>query len=68
VNSYIQAAEQPNCSDWLRRRAQVNAGEVYDILHQRTQAVRMYQMAASGADTSQAQLARRYLQTPYVGK
>jgi hypothetical protein len=68
VNSYIQAAEQPNCSDWLRRRAQVNAGEVYDILHQREQAVRMYQMAASGADSSQAQLARRYLQTPYVGK
>jgi len=68
VNSYIQAAEQPNCSDWLRRRAQVNAGEVYDMLHQRAQAVRMYQMAASGSDQSQADLARKYLKTPYVGR
>lgn len=68
VNSYIQAAEQPNCSDWIRRRAQVNAGEVYDMLHQRAQAVRMYQMAASGGDPSQADLARKYLKTPYVGR
>ena len=54
VNSYIQAAEQPNCSDWLRRRAQVNAGEVYDILHRRAEAMKMYQMAATGSDNSQA--------------
>lgn len=68
AESYIQAAEQPNCSDWLRRRAQVNAGEVYDILHERAQAVKMYQMAVSGGDQSQADLARKYLKTPYVGK
>ena len=68
VNSYVQAAEQPNCSPWLRSRAQVNAGEVYDILHQRANAVKMYQLAASGADTSQADLARKYLKSPYVGK
>jgi tetratricopeptide (TPR) repeat protein len=68
ADSYIQAAEQPDCSDWLRRRAQVNAGEVYDMLHQRSEAVRMYQMAASGGDQSQADLARKYLKTPYVGK
>ena len=68
VNSYIQAAEQPNCSDWLRRRAQVNAGEVYDILHRRAEAMKMYQMAATGSDTSQAELARKYMRTPYVGK
>ncbi|HXS11857.1 MAG TPA: hypothetical protein VN734_04090 [Acidobacteriaceae bacterium] len=68
VNSYIQASEQPNCSDWLRRRAQVSAGEVYDILHRRAEAMKMYQMAATGSDTSQADLARKYLRTPYVGK
>lgn len=68
VNSYIQAATQPNCSDWLRRRAQVNAGEVYDMLHRRAEAMKMYQMAATGSDTSQAQLAQKYLKTPYVGK
>jgi tetratricopeptide (TPR) repeat protein len=68
VNSYVQAAGQPNCSDWLRRRAQVNAGEVYDMLHQRAQAVKMYQMATAGGDQSQTELAREYLKTPYVGK
>ena len=68
VNSYIQAAEQPNCSPWLRSRAQVNAGEVYDMLHQRAQAVKMYQMAASSSDNSQSDLAHKYLKSPYVGK
>ena len=68
VNSYIRAAEQPNCSPWMRSRAQVNAGEVYDILHQRANAVKMYKLAASAADSSQADLAHRYLKTPYAGK
>ena len=68
VHSYIQAATQPNCSDWLRRRAQVNAGEVYDILHRRAEAMKMYQLAATGSDNSQSDLARKYLKTPYVGK
>ena len=68
VNSYIQASTQPNCSDWLRRRAQVSAGQVYDMLHRRAEAMKMYQMAATGSDTSQADLARKYLKTPYVGK
>jgi tetratricopeptide (TPR) repeat protein len=68
VNSYIRAAEQPNCSPWLRSRAQVNAGEVYDMLHQRAQAMTLYQMAAAGSDPSQAELARRYLKSPYVGR
>ncbi len=68
VNSYVNAAEQPNCSPWLRSRAQVNAGEVYDILHQRANAVKMYQMAASGGDSSQADFARKYLNSPYLGK
>ena len=68
VNSYIQAATQPNCSDWLRRRAQVSAGQVYDMLHRRAEAMKMYQMAATGSDTSQADLARKYLRTPYAGK
>ena len=64
---YMQAAMQPNCSDWLRKRAQLNAGEMYDLLNDRTQAVRMYQMAASsGGDQSQAEAAKKYLKTPYT--
>jgi tetratricopeptide (TPR) repeat protein len=69
VNGYMQAAMQPNCSDWLRKRAQLNAAEMYDLLHDRTNAVRMYQMALSpGGDQSQADTARKYLKTPYTGK
>ncbi len=66
---YMLAAMQPNCSDWLRKRAQLNAGEMYDLLHDRANAVRMYQMAlAPGGDQTQADMARRYLKTPFVGK
>ena len=66
---YMQAAMQPNCSDWLRKRAQLNAGQMYDLLHDRAQAVRMYQMAASGGDDqTQADAARKYLKTPFTGK
>jgi len=66
---YLQAAEQTNCSDWLRKRAQLNSGEMDDLLHDREQAVRLYQMAAApGGDQSQADAARKYLKTPFVGK
>ncbi len=69
ANGYTQAAEQPGCSDWLRKRAALNAGEMYDLLHQRSNAVHMYQVAAApGGDQSQAEAARRYLKTSYVGK
>jgi hypothetical protein len=68
AEDYLLAAEQPNCSDWLRKRAQLNAGEMFDVLHQRARAVKLYQMAsAGGGDQSQAEMARRYLSTPYAG-
>ncbi len=66
---YTQAAEQPNCSDWLRKRAQLNAGQMYDLLHKRSEAVQMYHAAASPqGDQSQAEAARRYLRSPFTGK
>ena len=69
ANSFLQAASQPNCSDWLRKRAQLYAGESYDLLHNRAEAVRMYQLAsAPGGDQSQAEAAKRYLKSPYTGK
>ena len=47
----------------------LNAGEMYDLLHDRQQAMRMYQMAAApGGDQTQADTARKYLKTPFVGK
>ena len=69
AGNYLKAAEQPECSDWLRKRAQLNAGEMYDLLHQRAMAVRLYQMASSGGgDQSQADEARRLLKAPYAGR
>ncbi len=40
AQNYLQAAAQPSCSDWLRRRAQLNAGEMFDLLNQRDKAIR----------------------------
>ena len=69
AHNYLNAAQQPNCSDWLRKRAQLNAGEMFDLLHQRDQAVKLYQLAsAGGGDQSQADIARKYLRQPYAGK
>jgi tetratricopeptide (TPR) repeat protein len=67
--NFEAAAMQPGCSDWLKKRALVNAGEMYDLLHDRGQAVKMYQMAlAGGGDQSQADAARKYLRAPFTGK
>lgn len=69
AENYVRAAGQPNSSDWLRKRALLNAGEMYDLLHQREKAISFYrQAAASGDDQSQAELARKLIQNPYRGK
>jgi tetratricopeptide (TPR) repeat protein len=69
ADNYAKAAQQPDGSDWLRKRAQLNAGEMYDLLHQRERAVQLYRSAsAGGGDQSQAEMARRLIQTPYAGK
>jgi tetratricopeptide (TPR) repeat protein len=66
---YLEAAGQPVSSDWLRKRACLNAGEMLDLEHDRAGAIAQYQKAAApGGDQSQAEAARRYLKTPYVGK
>jgi tetratricopeptide (TPR) repeat protein len=69
AQNYLQAAAQPTCSDWIRRRAQLNAGEMFDLLHKRDEATKQYQLAsAGGGDQSQTDAAHRYLKTPYAGK
>ena len=66
---YTQAAQQPDSSDWLRKRALLSAGQMYDLLHQRPDALKMYQQVLQpGGDQTQADAARKYLQTPYQGK
>ncbi len=69
VQNYVLAAMQPNCSDWLRKRAQLNAGQMNDLLHHREEALALYQLASTGGgDQSQAESARRFMKAPYTGK
>ena len=69
AQNYLLAAAQPTCSDWIRRRAQLNAGEMFDLLHNREEAIKQYELAsAGGGDQSQADAAHHYLKTPYTGK
>ena len=66
---YLEAADQPNASDWLRKRAELNAGEMFDLMHDRPNAMVHYNKAlAGGGDQSQADAAKKYLKTPYTGK
>ena len=67
--SFTQASTQPNCSDWLRKRAELNAGQMYDLLHNRRQAIHMYNLVLlPGGDQSQSNAAHKYLDHPYTGK
>jgi hypothetical protein len=67
--NYTLAAQQPNASDWLRKRAWLNAGETEDILGNRQQAMADYQQVLKpGGDQTQAQTARDHLQKPFRGK
>jgi tetratricopeptide (TPR) repeat protein len=69
AQNYLLAAAQPTCSDWIRHRAQLNAGEMFDLLQKRDEAIKQYQLAAAPAgDQSQSEAARRYLKSPYTGK
>jgi tetratricopeptide (TPR) repeat protein len=70
---YVEAAEAYEHGAWLpatgaelRRRSLVAAGKARDLAGQRDYAVRDYQAAvAMGADTTQGQIARRLLRSPY---
>lgn len=69
AQNYLEAAAQPTCSDWIRRRAQLNAGEMFDLLHNRDEAINQYKLASiDGGDQSQTDAAHRYIKTPYAGK
>jgi tetratricopeptide (TPR) repeat protein len=69
ADAFTQSANQPNSSDWLRKRAELSAGQMYDLLHERPEAIKMYeQVLNQPGDQSQSEAAHRYLQTPYQGK
>lgn len=69
LDDYLSAAKQPKCSEWMRKRAQLNAGMMYDLLHRHQDAVAQYELAAGpGVDQSQADAAHRYIKSAYTGK
>lgn len=66
AQAYEQAAWTPGAGAELKRRALVAAGKSRDANNQRDLAVRDYQAAiAKGSDTTQGEIARRYLRSPY---
>ncbi len=68
ADSYLKASQQPNCSDWMRKRAYLNSGEMLDKLGQRDAALAQYRLAAmAGGDQSQAGDAHKYMKQPYAG-
>jgi hypothetical protein len=68
ATSYLNAGNQPNCSDWMRKRANLNAGMMLDKLNRRSEAITQYQKAAApGGDQTQADAARKYIKSPYTG-
>ncbi|HEV2272611.1 MAG TPA: tetratricopeptide repeat protein, partial [Acidobacteriaceae bacterium] len=66
AKAYEQAVEQPTASGELRGRCELNAGEMYDILHEREKAEQRYQAVLQNEPGSaQAESARKYLKYPF---
>ncbi len=66
AEAYEQAAGTPGVSPELRIRSLLNAGECRDLAGQRETAIRDYRAAIdAGPSTSRADVARRYLRSPY---
>jgi len=67
IAAYERASNLPTTSPELKRRSLLAAGEVYDLLHQHDRARGEYlAVLAAGPDTSQADLARKYMRNAYT--
>jgi hypothetical protein len=66
AQAYEQAAFAPGSGAELKRRSLVAAGKARDLNGERMQAVQDYQWAiANGSDTTQGEIARKLIKTPY---
>ncbi len=66
AQAYEQAAWTTGTGAELKRRSLVEAGKNRDLIGDRQQAIKDYQAAiATGSDTTQGDIARRYLKSPY---
>jgi hypothetical protein len=67
ATSYERAAGEPTTERELKARCELNAGEMYDLLDQRTQALKEYQVVLDEtSDSTPAESARKYLRSPYT--
>ncbi len=65
--AFDEVAQQPTASLDLRRRAELAAGEEYDILHNRQKATAEYQaVLRDGSSSPQASDAERFLHSPFA--
>jgi tetratricopeptide (TPR) repeat protein len=66
AQAYEQAAWAPGSGAELKRRALVAAGKARDLNGERALALQDYKWAiANGSDTTQGEIARKFLKTPY---
>ena len=66
AQAFAQVAQQPGVNLDLKRRAELAAGEQFDILHQREEATAEYQaVLRDGTDSPQAPEAQKFLQAPF---
>ena len=66
AHAFAQVALQPSVNLDLKRRAELAAGEQFDILNQRDQATAEYQaVLRDGNDSPQAPEAQKFLRTPF---
>jgi tetratricopeptide (TPR) repeat protein len=66
AEAFDDALKLPKLDGDIRQRCALSAGEMHDMLNDRTEAMKEYQLAMAGdTNTPTAQLARRYLREPY---
>jgi tetratricopeptide (TPR) repeat protein len=68
VEAFQKGAQQPTTSPELKRRCLLAAGEVYDLMNEHGLARSEYQaVLADGSNSSQGDLARKYMDSAYRG-
>ncbi len=66
AREYDAVRSSPRSDPDLRQRAQLGAGEMYDLLQERDQAVQRYrELLASDKSSDHADLAKKHLKQPY---
>lgn len=67
VTAFEQASALLTTSAELKRRSLLAAGQVYDLMHEHDKARGEYlAVVAAGSDTTQAELARKYMRNAYT--